>query len=1276
MNNLNKFRKSTVAILTAILLISIAMPLLVSTVSASTATISLGATTQGPAGTVITITGSGFTPNTAALHVTFGGIILSPVWTSGGSTDPSGTLINTAATKSQITVPNGQAPGQYLIVVSDDAGNSASATFTVTKPVVNISPGSGISGSTVYVSATGFFPGAAITAATLGGASVLGSLTTTATNFMTGAITTVFTVPSVTFTTTPPSSLVLTLTDAKGNVGTATYYFNQPSITLSQTTALAGSTVTVTGSGFASGATIEVAYESTVLATVTAQTAGTFSATITVPNNVPQGAITIKAYDTAATATNIATTTLTIQPAITLDVGHVGAFSGTASAPKSDALTVVKVTGYGFAGTNALTASWIGPAAVTNTLTLPNSGSDGSLAATTSVPAAFTAAGTYTLTVTDEAGNSATAQVVVSSSTTAYWVIAPASGPVGTAVTATYFGATTATGGIITVGGVNAMTSTTATVASYPTAHTQSFVIPNLLPGVYSVAGTGDYAAFGSSTTFTVTSASPSVTLASTSGSKSQTIGVTGSGFIPGSTLAFTIQSVSVGPTVPATVGQTGSFSTYITLPAFPANTYQVVVSDGKNTGVSTVTIANPTVSLSATTIKLTGATGAATRIYFNASGFASGTFDIKLGGQACTVGTTLMTAPDAFGIAYGSFTVPTNLVAGQQTLVIKDAAQNSYSVKLTVQPSIALSQTAVPAGNALTLTGYGFATSSKVSLALNSTYITLYTGLTAGAQTSGTGGISGVTFTIPAATAGGAYTITVSDSATPTNNTATSAFTVTAPTFTMTPNAGAPGTVVTVTGAGWLPGVTTGTISFNGQQVTSGVTIGTGFDSGLIATGTTFTVPPVATGNYTVTVSDTYESQTATFTVTTASIALNATTGSVGDILNITGSGFNPNTALTLTGGGTNAYIYFGGVAQTSIAAGYNSPQVLANGTLACKVTATNALIQGIPITVPATTAGVNTVTLQFTSPAMASSQTFTVQPKATTTTLPVLKGSTLTLAASGFGAISATNPLTATLNGITVPLTVTYSGLGGATATFAIPVTYTPGANSLVVTDPFGNTATTTVTIGTPSIASLSVTSGPAGTPVQVTGTGFYAGAQIFVSFDGIALATNPVTITATSGSFIAFITVPAGSTVGTHTITATDSNNNQATATFTVTSGSTGITVNQSTMQSSAQTTNGAGQATTTFTAGSTVKASFSLVSSNGASGTVFCAVTFQQGAKVYNMASTPAAISPTANIVSFSNLIPAGATGTWTATLQVYASDGTTPLGVSTLTFTVS
>jgi hypothetical protein len=107
----------------------------------------------------------------------------------------------------------------------------------------------------------------------------------------------------------------------------------------------------------------------------------------------------------------------------------------------------------------------------------------------------------------------------------------------------------------------------------------------------------------------------------------------------------------------------------------------------------------------------------------------------------------------------------------------------------------------------------------------------------------------------------------------------------------------------------------------------------------------------------------------------------------------------------------------------------------------------------------------------------------------------------------------------------------------------------------------------------------------------------------------------------------------------------------------------------------MTSTAQTTTTSGTATTSFTAGSTVKAGFMLQSTTG-SRDVVVAVTFQQGAKVYNMASFQTTMTTTANAVSFSNLIPAGATGTWTATLQVFASDGTTPLAVTTLTFTVA
>jgi len=155
---------------------------------------------------------------------------------------------------------------------------------------------------------------------------------------------------------------------------------------------------------------------------------------------------------------------------------------------------------------------------------------------------------------------------------------------------------------------------------------------------------------------------------------------------------------------------------------------------------------------------------------------------------------------------------------------------------------------------------------------------------------------------------------------------------------------------------------------------------------------------------------------------------------------------------------------------------------------------------------------------------------------------------------------------------------------------------------------------------------------------------------------------------------GAFIGYIVVPAGLS-GNVTVVATDNSNNVGNATLTISGSSSPFVVNQATLSSSAQTQNSAGQAATSFTSGSTVKVSFVLQSSSG-SGNVVTAVTFQQGAKVYNMASAPATISTTPSTVSFTNLLPAGATGTWTATLQVYASDGITPLGVTTLTFTVS
>jgi len=150
---------------------------------------------------------------------------------------------------------------------------------------------------------------------------------------------------------------------------------------------------------------------------------------------------------------------------------------------------------------------------------------------------------------------------------------------------------------------------------------------------------------------------------------------------------------------------------------------------------------------------------------------------------------------------------------------------------------------------------------------------------------------------------------------------------------------------------------------------------------------------------------------------------------------------------------------------------------------------------------------------------------------------------------------------------------------------------------------------------------------------------------------------------------------MSVPAGLS-GNVTVTAIDNSNNVGTAILTVGAGSGSTSMpSQTTMTNTAQTTTPSGIVKTTFNAGETVKAGF-VLQSTGGSRDVVVAVTWQQGAKVYSMASFQTTMTTVANQVSFSYVLPSGAPGTWTATLQVFASDGSTPLGVTTLAFTVS
>jgi hypothetical protein len=160
---------------------------------------------------------------------------------------------------------------------------------------------------------------------------------------------------------------------------------------------------------------------------------------------------------------------------------------------------------------------------------------------------------------------------------------------------------------------------------------------------------------------------------------------------------------------------------------------------------------------------------------------------------------------------------------------------------------------------------------------------------------------------------------------------------------------------------------------------------------------------------------------------------------------------------------------------------------------------------------------------------------------------------GDTVSISGSGFDASSA---ITATYDGspLTLGDTTTTDADGSFTgATFTVPES-TAGGHTVEVTDVSSNFADATFTV-TPKIT-LNPTSGPVGTSVTVTGTGFAGTSTITIKFDGVTQTTTLPTVTTDSdGSFTASFDVPSAS-LGDHTVSATDEDDNTASATFTVT------------------------------------------------------------------------------------------------------------------------
>ncbi len=448
--------------------------------------------------------------------------------------------------------------------------------------------------------------------------------------------------------------------------------FKIPSFTLSPASGTVGTTVTVTGSGFAASSTVTIKYDGTTIATapnpVTTNSIGSFSATFTVPTKSASGANTVLVTDASSNTASATFTATGVSHLITLSPT-----SGTAGN------TTVTVSGSGFAASSTITIKYDTKAVVTNPNTITTNATGGFSGITFTVPTK-SAAGANIILATDTSSNTASA-TFTATGITHIITLNPIQGSVGTSVTVTGSGFAASSTVTIKYDG-NIMTTNPSTVTTNATGGFSSvtFTVPSSGVGSHTVLAT-DLSSNTASSTFTVLPAS--VFLSPTNGHVGTKVTVSGSGYQGTSRVTIEYDGSKV-TTIPSTIttNSSGGFSgVTFNVPQSIAGANTVQVNDTTNIGTTTFTV-TPSVSLST----ITGSVG--TTVTVSGTGYKpSSTVIIKYDDN--TVLTTPSTvSTNASGIFSATFTVPPSAV-GSHTIRATDASSNtafsSFAVFVTI---------------------------------------------------------------------------------------------------------------------------------------------------------------------------------------------------------------------------------------------------------------------------------------------------------------------------------------------------------------------------------------------------------------------------------------------------------------------------------------------------------------------------------------------------------------------------------------------------------------
>jgi hypothetical protein len=522
-----------------VLVMAVALTGVLAVVPASAAAGATLTPIAGPVGAPISVNASGFAPN-SILTTTFDGV--------PATTAPAVVEATTGSAIFSMLVPTATA-GAHVVIVTDGV-NSVTKTFTV-QPKVTITPLQGSAGTVATVTGTGFAAGFTVNA-TVGGAPLASSVTDSAGGFTaTGAIP-----PGL-----PAGDATVTAADLAGNdadLNPASFKIT-PSLAISPANGLAGSTVTVTGTGWAEGNVAltfaGVAWDTDPVSGgvqgVNASAAGTINAPgIPTPATALPGVTQVTGTDTDTIPnTAIASFTVNARP---LSATPSSGPMGTSVLIQASNLTPGPGGEVPVGGVEISGADW-------NTSDI-NIGTAGEMFPTTLVVPSGLTPGAAIVRATDNQGLVAQGTFTITKPTIS---VSPTTGPIGTSTTITGAGWVPNSTVTLTFGGPTGSMMTVVADANGNIAAAMT-VPATAVPGANAI--TADDGALGNAAvnaTFVVPGAAISIT--PTEGGPGESVTISGSG-LPGYTA---IQVTFGGFPIPTMVltSPLGTFSLATTVP-------------------------------------------------------------------------------------------------------------------------------------------------------------------------------------------------------------------------------------------------------------------------------------------------------------------------------------------------------------------------------------------------------------------------------------------------------------------------------------------------------------------------------------------------------------------------------------------------------------------------------------------------------------------------------------------------------------------------------------